>query len=127
MTDKEAVNLGALRLAFVGDAVHTLYAREKTVSSCGSKVPVLNSLVTEKVNASAQSKAFDRLKDALSGNELDILMRGRNAHVGHVPKNQSVEDYHKATAFESLLGYLYLTGNTARIEEILKITEEENR
>ena len=124
MTHEQAVNQGSLRLAFIGDAVHSLYIREQILLHHKDKVPVLNTLVADKVNAAAQSRAYDKLLSFLTEDELEIMKRGKNAHVGHIPKNQTIEDYHKATAFEALLGYLYLTDNATRLNEILSFTEE---
>ena len=114
--------MGALRLAFIGDAVQTLYVREKIATENKGKVPVLHSLVSKRVNAAAQSLAYDKIFPNLTPEEQDIIRRGKNARVGHIPKNQTIEDYHKATALESLLGYLYLSRQDERLAEILGMT-----
>ena len=64
---------------------------------------------------------INRIKDKLTEKELEIVKRGRNAQNHHVAKNANVADYSQSTAFEALIGYLYLTGNNNRIKEILKI------
>ena len=51
----------------------------------------------------------------------DVLRRGENAHAKHaVPKNQSPEDYSRATGLEALMGYLYLTGQIDRLLQLIK-------
>ena len=72
----------------------------------------------------AQAQAVERLKPLLTGEEADILRRGRNAHVGHVPKNASVAEYHAATGLEALFGYLYLCGNLQRLQVLFEALEE---
>ena len=52
----------------------------------------------------------------------DAPGRGRNAENHHLPKNANVQEYMYATAYEALLGYLYLTKQTQRLQEILKIS-----
>ena len=51
--------------------------------------------------------------------------RRRNAHVRQIPKNATHEQYAKATGLECLFGALYLTGQTARINELFEQTMEE--
>ena len=63
--------------------------------------------------ASFQAQALERLWPRLTGEEQEVALRGRNAHVGHVPKNANVADYHGATALEALFGYLYLGGEVS--------------
>ena len=61
-------------------------------------------------------------KKDLTEEEKDIVRRGRNAENHHLPKNANVQEYMYATAYEALLGYLYLTKQTQRLQEILKIS-----
>ena len=67
----------------------------------------------------------ERLQPLLTETEAEICRRGRNAHVSHVPKNSSVADYHNATAFECLFGYLYLGGEVSRLRELFGLVMEE--
>ena len=109
-------------LAFVGDAVHTLYIRRKTVES-GYGQYTLHQKTSGYVNARAQAEVFDALIDsgALTSDELEIARRAKNAHLHSRAKAASPADYHKATAFESVIGYHELTGNTARRDELLAL------
>ena len=70
----------------------------------------------------AQSGIYDKIADELNSDEADIFRRGRNAKAATVPKNTDVMVYKKATGFEAVFGYLYLTGRYERIRELfLKI------
>lgn len=110
--------LSPLTLAFVGDAVFELLVREKLVCEANRPVGKLHSLTVQHVKASAQAKALRKIMPILSERELYIVKRGRNANTTHTPKGSSSEEYHYSTGFEMLFGYLYLTGETARIREL---------
>lgn len=66
-------------------------------------------------------KFSKKLWPHLTEEEQQVYQRGRNAHVNHVPKNASVADYHAATAFEALFGYLYLDGKLERLRELFRL------
>ena len=76
----------------------------------------------EKVKAHSKEENLKKIYDMLTDEEKDIVRRGRNAKNHHVPKNSNVQEYSYATAFEALIGYLYLTKKNKRLKEILKIT-----
>lgn len=109
-------------LAFVGDAVHTLYIRRKTVE-CGYGQYTLHQKTSKYVNAKAQAAVFDALveRGVFSGDELEIARRAKNAHLHSRAKAASPADYHKATALESVIGYHELTGNCDRRDELLSL------
>lgn len=111
-------NVGSLALAFLGDAVFGLLVREALVS--GTELPAgeLHRLSVQRVNAGAQARAAKELLPLLSSEEADVFRRGRNAHPGHTPKNQSESDYHYATGLEALFGWLYLRGEKVRLREL---------
>ena len=73
------------------------------------------------VKAEAQANILKNIYDNLTEDEKDIVRRGRNAESHHLPKNSTVEEYRYSTAFEALIGYLYLTKQDQRLEEILKM------
>ena len=110
--------LSALDLAFVGDAVYDLLAREYLVEAGSCPVKKLHQRKAQWVNCAAQSAALKALWPRLTGEEQSVALRGRNAHVGHVPKNAAPADYHGATALEALIGWLYLKGEIARVREL---------
>jgi len=73
------------------------------------------------VNAAAQARASREIEPYLTEEERDVMHRGENAHAKHaVPKNQSPEDYSRATGLEALMGYLYLTGQIDRMLQLIK-------
>lgn len=110
-----------LTLAFIGDGVYELLVREYLVSHGSCPVKKLHSRAVQWVRCDAQAKAlFEILWEKLTEEEQAVAMRGRNAHVGHVPKNASVADYHGATALEALFGYLYLKQESVRIRELFQ-------
>ena len=108
-------------LAHLGDAVFELYEREKEVLTT-SNTKNLHNQVVLRVNALSQANILEKIQGSLTDKEKDIVRRARNMKVNSYKKiDQSV--YRLATAFEALLGYLYLT-DLKRLEEILKLTEE---
>ena len=117
--------LSPLPLAFVGDGVFELLVREHLVAQGNCPVKKLHSRKVELVRCQAQARDLEELWPELTQEERDMALRGRNAHVGHVPKNAEVADYHGATALETLFGYLYLKGDLARLRELFgKIMEK---
>ena len=114
-----------LTLAFMGDSVYELLVRNYLVSEGNCPVRSLNKRKVELVRCQSQAKALTFMWPALSEEEKEIAMRGRNAHVGHVPKNASIGDYHAATALEYLFGWLYLQGRTDRLNELFEAMMEE--
>ena len=113
--------LSPLDLAFVGDGVFELLCRELLLRGGSCPVKKLHQRKTELVNSQAQARALETLGPGLSEEERAVALRGRNAHVGHVPKNASTADYHGATALEALFGWLYLGGETQRLRELFQL------
>ena len=113
--------LSPLDLAFVGDGVFDLLCRELLLRGGSCPVKKLHQRKTELVNCQAQARALEKLWPGLSEEERAVALRGRNAHVGHVPKNASAADYHGATALEALFGWLYLGGETQRLRELFQL------
>ena len=122
---KEEVNLmSPLTWAYVGDAVYELYIRTKLVNETKLKPHALHIEAIKHVKAQAQAETLKKIYDDLTEKEQDIVRRGRNAENHHLPKNANVQDYMYSTAFEALIGYLYLTKQTNRLKEILQKTEQ---
>ncbi len=119
--DKEinADMLSPLTLAFTGDAVFSLFIREMLVCDANRPVGQLHKLSVQSVKASAQARAMREIMPMLTDTELSVFKRGRNAHTSHTPKNQSGCDYHYATGFEALVGYLYLKNEEERLNRLL--------
>jgi ribonuclease-3 family protein len=121
---QEKVNanqLNSLALAYMGDAVYETYVRRHLLQSGKVKPNSLHREGTTYVSAKAQCQVLFRMMDEhlLTEEELAVVKRGRNAKSGTVPKNTDVQTYHYSTAFEALLGFLYLTERTERLEELI--------
>ena len=109
-----------LVLAYMGDAVYELYIRSLLVSGHNTQVNKLHKEATTFVKAKAQSEILEKIYPLLTEEEITIYKRGRNAHSYTSAKNASINDYRRATGFEALMGYLYISGNMDRINELLK-------
>lgn len=123
LTEVQAFDKQPLVLAMVGDAVHTLFVRTKLIEKTNLKVNELNKKVSAIVNAGAQARTFFAIKETLSEREEQVARRARNTNIHSRAKNYSIDEYIHATAFEALLGYLYLSGQDDRLNEILNKTE----
>ncbi len=121
---EEARRFDAGVLAFVGDAVQTLYVRSRLASSVNVKSGALHVLAAHEVNATAQAAALKRIESVLTEEELAVYKRSRNTRKETVAKHADVVDYKVASGFEGLIGYLYLTGDTARLNELIHIAYE---
>jgi ribonuclease III family protein len=113
--------LNSLALAYMGDAVFELYVRHHLLQSGKVRPNQLHKEATAYVSAKSQAKFLHKMleMEALSESEITIVKRGRNAKSGSVPKNTDVQTYRYSTAFEALIGSLYLSGNEERIEELI--------
>ena len=110
-----------LMLAFIGDAVHTLFVRDTVVKQSSLLIKDYHKKAAEFCRAKDQASRLDLLVPTLSNKELDIVRRARNAKTNNIAKHSDIETYKKATSYEALIGYLYLTANYQRLNEILKI------
>ena len=119
---QEVKLLPPLTWAYIGDCVYELYIRTKLINETYMKPHALHIESIKYVKASAQSEILKRIYNDLTEEEKDIVRSGRNAENHHLPKNANVQEYMYATAYEALLGYLYLTKQTQRLQEILKIS-----
>ena len=119
MDKQKANNLNPIVLVFVGDAVYSLFVREKLTFTSDSKTGELNKLATEQVNATAQSEFVKEIMPLLNEDELSVFKRARNAKKPTKAKHASVSQYNVATGFEAVLGYLYLIGDNDRLNFLL--------
>ena len=120
--NKEEVDvnqLSPLVWAYIGDSIYEIFIRTNLVNNSNAKPHRLHIETIKYVKAKAQADTLEKMKDELTEKEKDIVRRGRNAENHHVAKNASVAEYSKATAFEALIGYLYLTKQDERLKEIL--------
>ena len=118
---KDVQMLSPLVWAYVGDAVYELYIRTNLVNNSNAKPHKLHVESIKYVKAAAQAENLRKIDSILTEEEKDVVRRGRNVQNHHVAKNASVADYAHATAFEALIGFLYLTNQDKRLEEILKM------
>lgn len=117
---KEEVELmSPLTWAYIGDAVYELYIRNKLINETNLKPHKLHIEAIKYVKAKSQAEKLNEIYETLTDEEKDIVRRGRNTQNHHLPKNSNVQEYMYATAFEALIGYLYLTKQNARLKEIL--------
>lgn len=112
--------------AYVGDAVYELYIRTNLVNNTKLNPHKLHVEAIKYVKAQAQAKILEKITEILTEEEKDIVRRGRNAQNHHLPKNANLDEYSHATAFEALIGYLYLTKQDERLRKILEKTFETN-
>ena len=118
---QKAKNLSPVTLAFVGDAVYSLYVREKFVLSTDFNTGTLQKLTSSEVSAHGQSELLEKIQPLFTEEETDVFKRGRNAKKSTRSKNASVAEYNRSTGFEAVLGFLYLTGQYQRIEKLLEV------
>ena len=120
-SENEINRMSPLTWAYVGDSVYELYVRIHLTNTSNAKPHKLHMESIKYVKAKAQADILDKIESNLTEEELDIVRRGRNTENHHVAKNADPADYTKATSFEALLGYLYLTKQDERLDEILKM------
>lgn len=116
----EVKMLSPLTWAYIGDSVFELYVRTELINKTNLKPHKLHIEAIKYVKASAQAKILEKLKDKLTEEEMEIVRRGRNTQNHHLAKNATVQEYMYSTAFEALIGYLYLTKQDERLKEILE-------
>lgn len=106
-------------LAYIGDAIYEVAVRQFLISRANLRPPHLHRTATGFVSAKAQSRILAYLDPELTEEERDVVRQGRNAKSGSIPKNADVLEYRHATAFETLVGYLYYTGEQDRLRELI--------
>ncbi|MBJ6745665.1 Mini-ribonuclease 3 [Streptococcus sp. 121] len=119
MTDVRLIN--GIALAFDGDAIYSVYVRQHLILQGMTKPNRLHHVATHYVSAKAQAQLVQALLDQemLTEEEVAIYKRGRNANSHTKAKNTDVVTYRMSTGFEALLGYLHLTGQIDRLEELI--------
>lgn len=124
--DKQAINpkeLNSLALAYMGDAIYEAFVRRHLLEKGIVKPHRLQKEAVNYVSAKSQSYCIHSMleQEILTEEEKNIVMRGRNAKSNTVPKNTDVQTYRYSTAFEALIGYLYLAGKTGRLRELMNL------
>lgn len=126
LTEKDARLLNPQVLAFVGDGVYSLYIRHKIVLKEDLRGQSLHSEVVNFVKAKGQSNFIDKLLPLFTDVEMSVFKRARNYKTLTHAKNANIIDYRRATGLEAVIGYLYLTKQTDRLNELLKLSVGEN-
>lgn len=107
-------------LAYVGDAYYELYIRMYLLSLGITKPNELHKQTKKYVSSISHAIIIDKILEEFTEAELDAYHRGRNYNYRHKPKNAKINEYLKSSGFEAVLGYLYLTNQNQRLEEIIK-------
>ena len=120
MDEHSAQQYSAPALAFLGDSVFSTLVRQRLVTRSNMAVKKLHNASVAYVRAGFQAKASELIEPLLTEQESAVMKRGRNASCGSgsVPKSSNPIEYHKATSLETLFGYLKLSGQEARMEEL---------
>ena len=124
MDKAKVVNLNPIVLAFVGDAVYSLFVREQLTFSSDCKTGELNKYATRKVSAIAQAELVNSILPYLSEEELAVFKRARNAKKTTKAKHASISQYNLSTGFEAVIGYLYMIGEIDRLNYLLNLGEQ---
>lgn len=112
--------LSPLVLAYIGDSIFDLVVKTMIVTMGNTQVNKMNRLASSIVKAESQSKMIGYLEDKLTEEEESVYKRGRNAKSHTAAKNATISDYRRATGFEALMGYLYMSGEYERMCELVK-------
>ena len=108
-----------LTLAYIGDAVYEVLIRTRVMNQGNMQVSKMHKKSAELVKAPTQAEIIKLLLDELSQEETVVYKRGRNARSATMPKHATMTEYRMATGFEALLGYLYLSGRSGRLLELV--------
>ena len=122
MEELDVNQISPLVWAYIGDSVYEQHIRNYLVTNTKYKPHKLHVEATKFVKAAAQAKILQQLENNLTEEEKEIVRRARNTKNHHLPKNSNVQEYMYATAFEGLIGYLHLSKNTNRLNEILELS-----
>lgn len=107
-------------LAFMGDSVYSLLVRKHLCIESRSSSD-LHNMSVKLVKATAQTHAFKLIENMLTEKEMSVFKRGRNMHTSTTPKNSTVGEYHTATGLETLFGYLYLSNQNDRMNQLFEV------
>lgn len=119
LPEVDVATYSPLALAYIGDGIYDLVIRSIVVGRGNTKASRLHYATSQLVKAQAQSEMMHTLQPLLTEEEDEIYRRGRNAKSPTMAKNATMSDYRRATGFEALMGYLYLTDRFDRILELV--------
>lgn len=121
LSECEANSYSPLSLAFLGDSVYDTFVREYLLKKANMPAAKLHSAKVRLVCAEFQSEVYEIFLDKLTEHELSVMKRGRNATGNTVPKHADAAQYRRATAVECVFGYLYITGQLERLDELFEL------
>ena len=122
---EQAGQISSLGLAYLGDGVYELMVRAYLCLRGKATNKGLHRAALDYVSAPAQARRAQRILTQLTEEERDVYRRGRNSHTAAIPKGATVAEYHAATALEALFGWLYLRGQTDRLNQLFTLMMEE--
>ena len=120
MTKEEAYFMNPAILAYLGDAVYELFVRQRMVDSGQVHVDRMSQEAVRYVRAEGQALAIKRMMEGLTEEEQQLVKRARNKKVTSKPRNVDIHIYKWATAFEALMGYLHISGQEDRRDELME-------
>lgn len=121
--EKEKIDqLSPLALAFLGDAIHTAFVRLEVLKDAKRKLENYHINAKKLCNAQSQADTLERIYENLTGEEKEVIRHARNSKPKHTAKNFDEKTYKKATAFEALIGFLYVSNQSKRLDEILALS-----
>lgn len=121
LKDIDIINYSPLTLAYIGDGIYEIIIRTLIVDDANRQVNKIHKAASDLVNAKSQANMIFAIMDELTEQEVAIYKRGRNAKAVTRAKNASMSDYRTATGFEALMGWLYLTGQSERMMQFIKM------
>lgn len=124
MTDPHS--LGGAALAYIGDAVLELLIREKLIARGVTDTGKLSAKAQTLVCAPAQSERLEKILPCLTEEENAAFHLGRNHKTQAKPKHSSVMEYRRATGFEAIFGWVYMSGNNERLRKIFSLAFDES-
>ena len=118
---RDTRELNPLQMAYICDTIHDLYVRSRLLAD-GRTVGGMHRQAVRMVSAHAQARMLERIEGELTEEEADVARRGRNSQAKHAaPRHADPADYAHATALEALWGYLYLSGQTQRLDTLIRL------
>lgn len=121
LENRDIKTYSPLTLAYIGDGIYELIIRTILVSQGNCPPQKLHKKASALVKAEKQSQMIDVLEPLLTEEEYAVYKRGRNAKSYTMAKNAAMSDYRRATGFEALMGYLYLTDQNKRMIDLVKL------
>lgn len=119
MKKQDIAYMNTTVLAFLGDSVYETYVRNHVIGKGQVNADLLHRAAVRFVRADAQAFALKEMMDELSEEEQSLVKRARNKKISTKPKNADPVIYKWATAFEALIGFLYLSENSVRMDEMI--------